>query len=73
MHVLLFGVFKHLLLRKADVLKTCRKSTFLGKKIWINAPALSSKKVQGIYGKTFVLALLSLADFRLKNHVSDFF
>ena len=73
MHVLLFDVFKHLLLRKTDVLKTCRKIKFLGKKIWINAPALNSKKVQGIYGKTFVLALLSLADFRLQNHVSDFF
>ena len=32
MCVLLFDVFKHLLLRKSDLLKTCRKSTFLGKK-----------------------------------------
>ena len=38
MHVLLFNVFKHLLLRKTDVLKTCRKS---------NALALKRKKVQG--------------------------
>ena len=73
MHVLLFDVFKHLLLRKTDVLKTCRKSKFLGKKIWINALALNSKKVQGIFGKIFVLPLLSLADFRLQNRVSDFF
>ena len=33
MCVLLFDVFKHLLLRKMDVLKTCCKSKFLGKKI----------------------------------------
>ena len=32
MRALLFDVFKYLLLRKSDVLKTCRKSTFLGKK-----------------------------------------
>ena len=73
MCVLLFDVFKHLLLRKTDVLKTCRKSKFLGKKIWKNALALKSKKVQGIFGKTFILALLSSAVFRLQNRVSDFF
>ena len=33
MRVLLFDVFKHLLLRKNDVFKTCRKSKSLGKKI----------------------------------------
>ena len=34
MCVVLFDVFKHLLLRKTDVLiKTCRKSKFLSKKI----------------------------------------
>ena len=33
MHVLLFDVFKHLMLRKIDVLKTSRKRKFLGKKI----------------------------------------
>ena len=73
MYVLLFDVFKHLLLRKTDVLKTCRKSKFLGKKIWRNALALKSKKVQGIFGKTFILALLSSAVFHLQNCVSDFF
>ena len=73
MCVLLFDVFKHLLLRKTDVLKTCRKSKFLGKKIWRNALALKSKKVQGVFGETFILALLSSAVFRLQNHVSDFF
>ena len=73
MSVLLFDVFKHLLLRKTDVLKTCRKSKFIGKKIWRNALALKSKKVQGIFGKTFILALPSSAVFRLQNCVSDFF
>ena len=31
------------------------------------------KKVQGIFGGTFILALLSSAIFRLQNHVSDLF
>ena len=74
MCVLLFYVFKHLLSRKTDVLKTCRRtSRFLGKKIGRNARALKSKMVQGIFGKTFILALLSLAVFRLQNCVSNFF
>ena len=73
MCVLLFDAFKHLLLRKTDVLKTCRKSKFLGKKIWRNALALKSKKVQGIFGKTFILELLSSAVFCLQNSASDFF
>ena len=59
MRVLLFDVFKHLLLRKTDILKNCRKSKFLGKKILKNALALKSKEVQGIFGKTIILALLS--------------
>ena len=33
MYFLLFDVLKHLLLRKNDILKTCCKSTFFGKKI----------------------------------------
>ena len=73
MCVLLFDVFKHLLLRKTDVLKTCRKSKFLQKKIWRNVLALKSKKVQDMFGKTFVLALFSSALFYLQNRVSDFF
>ena len=67
MRVLLFDVFKHLLLRKTDVLKTCRKRKFFGKKIWRNALALKSKKVQGIFGNIFMLALSSSAVFRLQN------
>ena len=69
---LLFHVFRHLLLRKTDLLKTCRKSKFLRKKIRRNVRALKSKNVQGIVGKTFILALLSLAAFILQNRVSDF-
>ena len=38
-----------------------------------NAIALESKKVQGIFGKMFILALLSSAVFCLQNSVSDFF
>ena len=72
MCVLLFDVFKHLLLRKTDVLKTCRKSKFLGKKIWRNALALKSKKVQGTFGETLSLALSS-AVIGLQKRSSDFF
>ena len=45
MFVLLFDVFKDLLLRNTDVLKTCQKSKFLGKKIGINSLAMKSKNV----------------------------
>ena len=42
---------------------------FLEKKIWRNTLDLKSKKVQGIFGETFILALV----IRLQNRVSDFF
>ena len=51
MCVLLSAVFKHLRMRKSDILKTCWKSKFLGKKIWRNTLTLKSKKVQGILVK----------------------
>ena len=70
---LLFDGFKHLLLRKTDLLKTCWKSKFLGKKVWRNALDKKKKKVQGMFGKAFILALLSSVAFRLQNRVSDFF
>ena len=73
MCVLLFNVFKHLLLGKTNVLETCWKSKFLGTKIWRNALALKGKKVQSRLRKTFILALLSSAVFRQQNCVSDFF
>ena len=41
---------------KFDVLQI---SIFSEKKIWRNALALKSKKVQGIFGETFILALSS--------------
>ena len=63
----------NIILRKTDVLKTCRRSKFLGKKIWRNALALNSKKAQGIFEETFILALMSSAVFRLQNCASDFF
>ena len=46
---------------------------FLGKKIWRNALTFKSKKVQGIFGGTFILALMSSPVFRLQNRASDFF
>ena len=48
-------------------------SKLLGEKISRDALVLKSKKVQGIFGETFILALLSSAVFRLQNGVSDFF
>ena len=62
----------HLLSRKTDILKTCRKSKLLGKKICRNAVVLKSKNVQGIFEKTFIFVLLSSAVFGLQNRVSDF-
>ena len=53
MCVLLFDVFKRLLLRTTDVLKICQKSKFLGKKNW-NTLALKSRKVQGIFEKMLI-------------------
>ena len=46
---------------------------FIGKKIWRNALPLKSKKVQGIFGETFIMTLSSSAVFRPQNCVSDFF
>ena len=73
MHVLLSDVFKQFYLRKTDFLETCQKSKFLEKKILRNALDLKSKKVQGIFGKSFLLALLFSAVFHLQNCLSDFF
>ena len=64
---------KHLLLIKTDVIKNWPKIKFLGNKIWRNALALKIKMVEDIFGEKFILALLSLAVYRLQNNVSDFF
>ena len=58
MCVLLFDVFKQLLSRKTDILKTCRKIKFLGKKIRRNALALKRKKVQGIFRKNVYFGII---------------
>ena len=55
----MFFYLMFLLLRKTGVVKTCRKSNFLKKKVWRNALALRIKKIQVIFRKTFILALLS--------------
>ena len=65
MCVLLFNVFEHLLLRKTDVLKLVGKVNSSERKFGRNVLALKSKKVQGIFGKTFTSVLLSSAVFRL--------
>ena len=44
-----------------------QNSNFLGKKIWRNALALKSKKVQCMFRETFVVALSSSPVFRLQN------
>ena len=55
MCVLLFDVFKHLLLRKTGVLKTCWKSDFFGIKILRNAPAIfeEQKSTRYIWEKVY--------------------
>ena len=41
--------------------KFVEKVNFSEKKNWRNAPVLKRKKVQGIFGETFILSLLSFA------------
>ena len=38
----------------------------------LNRDALFGILLQGIFGKTFIFALLSSAAFHLQNHISDF-
>ena len=52
--------------------KLVRKEKFSERKFEEIALALKSKKVQGIFRETFILALLSSAFINLQNHVSDF-
>ena len=58
MCVLLSDFFKHLLLRKTDILKTFRRSKFPGNKIWRITLALNSKKVQGILVKIVYFGII---------------
>ena len=46
---------------------------FLCKKIWRNALALKSTKVQGTFREKFILTLSSSVVFHLQNHVPNFF
>ena len=64
MCLLLFDVFKTLRLRKTDVLKIYRKRIFAERK-FEEMHSLERKNVQGIIGKTLILALLSSVVFRL--------
>ena len=58
---------------KLALSKLVGKVNFSERKFEKNALALKGKKVQGIFGEMFILALLSSAVFRLQNRVSDFF
>ena len=73
MFVLLFDVFNYLLLRKTDVLKTCQENKFLRKKIWINALALKSKKVQGIFRENLYFGIVIFSCLSSTKRVSVFF
>ena len=53
--------------------KLVGKVNFSERKFEKNALALKGKKVQGIFGEMFILALLSSAVFRLQSRVSGFF
>ena len=46
---------------------------FFGKKIWRNALASKSVKIQGVFGEMFVLIFLSSAVLSLQNGISNFF
>ena len=73
MFVLLFDVFNYLLLRKTGVLKTCQENKFLRKKIWINALALKSKKVQGIFRENLYFGTVIFSCLSSTKRVSVFF
>ena len=46
-------------MRKTDVLKTCPRSKFLGNKNCGKALAFKNKKVQGIFGETFIFCIIA--------------
>ena len=66
---LTFQKCRNPVLRKTHVPFSQKSFHFLGKKIWRNALALKSKKMQGIFGETFILVLSSSAVFCLENPV----
>ena len=74
MCVLLCDVFRYLLLTKIDVLKSFKKSKFLGKKHLKKCTSFEEQKgARYIREIPFILALLSSAAFCLQNLFSDFF
>ena len=68
MCVLLFDVFKHLLLKKTDVLKTCRKSKFFGKKIWRNALVLRTKRSR--YRENLYFGIIIFSVYKTMSRIS---
>ena len=77
MYVLLFEIFNGYFCQTFTIKKNWRSQNldFIGKKIWGYTLPLKNKKVQNIFGETFILALAwsSSAAFCLQNRVSDFF
>ena len=67
MCVLLFGVFKHLLLRKTEVLQTCRKENLK------KCTSFGEQKGTIYIRENVYFGFLSSAVFCLLNRVSDFF
>ena len=67
MCVLLFEVFKHLLLRKTNILKTCRKSKFLAKENMKKCTSLEEQNGRRYIQENLYLALLSSAVFVYKT------
>ena len=55
------------------IAKNWYSQNLLKKKIWRNAVALKSKKVQYTFAETFNLGLMSSAALRLQNGASGFF
>ena len=58
-------------MRRTNVLKTCRKNKFFGKKIWQDALALKSKKVQGIIAFSCLSSTKSCLRFILNCFVRE--
>ena len=52
--------------------KTTHKENLKLSQDYLNRDALFSILLQGIFGETFIFALLSSAVFHLQNYISDF-
>ena len=69
MYVLLFDVFKHVLLRKTDVLKTYGKVSFSERKLKECTRFEKERGARYIRENTYFVIM----SFRLQSRVSDFF